>query len=99
MTMTQDQALNLVLQRLAALGRELGKPALEQADASTRLFGESAQLDSIGLVTLIADLEEDIRVATGLTVTLADEKAMSRLTSPFRRVDLLVEYIVEVANR
>ena len=97
--MTSDQALALVLQRLAALGRELGKPALEQADASTRLFGESAQLDSIGLVTLIADLEEDIRVATGLTVTLADEKAMSRLTSPFRRVDLLAEYVAEVANR
>jgi acyl carrier protein len=56
-------------------------------------------LDSIGLVTLIADLEEDIRVATGKTVTLADEKAMSRLTSPFRRVDLLAEYVVEVANR
>jgi hypothetical protein len=24
---------------------------------------------------------------------------MSRLTSPFRRVDLLAEYVVEVANR
>lgn len=97
--MTSEQAHVLVLKRLAALGRELGKPALEQADASTRLFGESAALDSIGLVTLIADLEEDIRVATGLTVTLADEKAMSRLTSPFRRVDLLAEYVVEVVAR
>jgi hypothetical protein len=63
--LTHEQALALVLRRLAALGRELGKPALEQADARTRLFGEAAALDSIGLVTLIADLEEDIRVATG----------------------------------
>ena len=60
---------------------------------------EAAALDSIGLVTLIADLEEDIRVATGKTVTLADEKAMSRLTSPFRRVDLLAEYVVEIVGR
>ena len=93
------QALALVLRRLAALGRELGKPALEQADASTRLFGEHAALDSIGLVTLIADLEEDIRVATGKNVTLADEKAMSRLTSPFRRVDLLADYVAEIVGR
>ena len=52
----------------------------------------------IGLVTLIADLEEDIRVATGKTVTLADEKAMSRLTSPFRRVDLLAEHVAEATK-
>jgi acyl carrier protein len=97
--LTQEQALTLILHRLAALGRELGKPALEQADGQTRLFGETAALDSIGLVTLIADLEEDIRVATGKMVILADEKAMSRLTSPFRRVDLLAEYIVEVTAR
>ena len=97
--LNREQALALVLRRLAALGRELGKPALEQADAATRLFGESAALDSIGLVTLIADLDEDIRVATGKTVTLADEKAMSRLTSPFRRVDLLAEYVVEIVGR
>ena len=97
--LTREQALALVLRRLAALGRELGKPTLEKADAQTRLFGEAAALDSIGLVTLIADLEEDIRVATGKTVTLADEKAMSRLTSPFRRVDLLAEYVVEIVGR
>ena len=97
--LTHEPALTLILHRLAALGRELGKPALEQADGQTRLFGETAALDSIGLVTLIADLEEDIRVATGKMVTLADEKAMSRLTSPFRRVDLLAEYVVEITNR
>ncbi len=97
--LNREQALALILRRLAALGRELDKPALEQADASTRLFGEAAALDSIGLVTLIADLEEDIRVATGKTVVLADEKAMSRLTSPFRRVDLLAEYVAEVTSR
>ena len=97
--LTHEQALTLILHRLAALGRELGKPALEQADGQTRLFGETAALDSIGLVTLIADLEEDIRIATGKMVTLADEKAMSRLTSPFRRVDLLAEYVVEVTAR
>jgi acyl carrier protein len=96
--LNREQALALVLRRLAALGRELGKPALQNADASTCLFGESAALDSIGLVTLIADLEEDIRVATGKTVTLADEKAMSRLTSPFRRVDLLAEHVVRMTS-
>ena len=92
--LTRAESLQLVLNRLAALGRELGKPELERADEQTRLFGETAQLDSIGLVTLIADLEEDIRRATGRDVVLADEKAMSRLTSPFRRAGLLADHIV-----
>lgn len=95
-TFTRDAALRLVLARLALLGQELGKPALIHADEQTRLFGEASPLDSIGLVTLIADLEGDILAATGRTVFLADEKAMSRLTSPFRRVGLLAEYLVEV---
>jgi acyl carrier protein len=92
--LTRPEALRLVLRRLAALGRELGKPELERADEQTRLFGEAAALDSIGLVTLIADLEEDIRQATGRDVVLADEQAMSRLTSPFRRAGLLADHIV-----
>ncbi len=96
--LTHEQSLKIVLHRLAALGQELGKPELIQADEQTRLFGETAALDSIGLVTLIADLEEDIRVATGKNVTLADEKAMSRLTSPFRRAGLLAEYVVEITR-
>ena len=96
--LTREQALQIVLRRLAALGHELGKPELAQADEQTRLFGETAALDSIGLVTLIADLEDDIRVATGQTVTLADEKAMSRLTSPFRRAGLLAEHVVEITR-
>lgn len=96
--MSPDQALTLVLHRLAALGRELGKPELGKADAQTRLFGESAHLDSLGLVTLIADLEDDIFRSTGRHVTLADEKAMSALTSPFRRAGLLAEHISKLTQ-
>jgi acyl carrier protein len=84
------------LVRLARLGQELGKPVLAQADEQTRLFGEASPLDSIGLVTLMADLEDDIHQAAGVWVTIADEKAMSRLTSPFRRVGLLADHIVEL---
>lgn len=89
-------AVRLILLRLARLGAELGKPALAQADEQTRLFGEASHLDSIGLVTLMSDLEEDIHRACGVRVVIADERAMSRLTSPFRRVGLLADHLVEL---
>lgn len=95
---TRSQILVLILNRLKSLGVELHKPALVEATEQTRLFGDKADLDSMGLVTLIADLEDDIQKQLGRSVTLVDEKAMSRLTSPFRRVDYLADYLVELLN-
>jgi acyl carrier protein len=95
---TRSQILVLILNRLKSLGLELHKPALIDATEQTRLFGDSADLDSMGLVTLIADLEYDLQQNLGRTVSLVDEKAMSRLTSPFRRVDYLADYLVELLN-
>ena len=89
------QARVIILWRLALLGKELGKPELASATDETHLIGAQSPLDSIGLVTLIADLEGDILAATGKSVTLADEKAMSLTLSPFRRVGTLVEYVDE----
>ena len=95
MSIPRESIRALVLKRLALLGAELGKPELGQAGDDTHLLGGQSPLDSIGLVTLIADLEGDIQREFGQSVTLADEKAMSRTLSPFRKVGTLVEYIDE----
>ena len=47
------------------------------------------------LVNLVVDLEELIEDDYGKTITLADEKAMSRRTSPFSRVQNLIDYVQE----
>jgi acyl carrier protein len=91
--MSIEAVRSLVLKRLALLGAELGKPELAEATDETHLLGGQSALDSIGLVTLIADLEGDIQREFGKTVTLADERAMSRTLSPFRKVGTLVEYV------
>jgi acyl carrier protein len=97
--LTREQALTLVLRCLASLGRELSKPELEQANGQTCLLGDASPLDSLALVKLIVDLEEDVRIATGKSVILAEENTMDPRTSPFRRAELLAEYIVEVTSK
>ena len=87
------RARDLVVRRLLLLGTELGRPELASATDDTHLLGGQSPLDSIGLVTLIADLEGDIQREFGRTVTLADEKAMSLTLSPFRKVGTLVAHI------
>jgi hypothetical protein len=63
---------------------------------NTRLFGGDAPLDSLGLVSLIVEIEETLEDKMGISVVLADEKAMSRRTSPFSRIVYLIDYIDEL---
>tara|TARA_B100001094_G_scaffold110677_1_gene106578 strand:- start:8117 stop:8410 length:294 start_codon:yes stop_codon:yes gene_type:complete len=64
----------------------------------SKLFGGGGPLDSMALVNLVVELEELIQDDYGITITLADEKAMSRRTSPFSRVKYLIDYIKEKLN-
>jgi len=67
--------------------------APEQVDESTQLIGLSSVLDSLGLVQLIVDVEQRLQSEHGISVTLADERAMSQKHSPFRTVSTLADYI------
>jgi acyl carrier protein len=58
----------------------------------TRLYGKQGILDSIGLVTMIADVEQQIEDELGHQITLADEKALSQARSPFRTIGSLADY-------
>jgi acyl carrier protein len=64
-------------------------------DESTVLLG---RLDSLGLVTLIVDLEERLQDELGLPVALGTERALSQRHSPFRTVGTLTDYILELAG-
>ncbi len=59
----------------------------------TIIFGANGLLDSMGLVTLITDLEERIVEEFGSSLILTDERAMSQTRSPFRTVSSLGQYI------
>ncbi len=78
------------LQRVLA---DRGRPAEVPVGPTTRLLGRDAVLDSLGLVTLIVDVEDTLRSAHGLAITLTGERAMSQASSPFMTVDSLAEYI------
>jgi len=58
----------------------------------TPLFGRDGMLDSMGLVALVVALEQAIEDEYGLTVSLADERALSERRSPFRTIGALAEY-------
>ena len=64
-----------------------------QKTEDTVIFGIDSSLDSIGLVNFITIIEQKIEDETGRFITIADERAMSMETSPFKTVSTLKEYI------
>jgi acyl carrier protein len=76
-----------------------GERALpDELDAETPLFGREGFLDSLGLVTLVVAVEQEIERAFGVTVSLADEKALSQTSSPYRTIGTLAAYAARLVE-
>jgi acyl carrier protein len=92
----RSEIANLVME---SLGEILSERYAEEefevppVDESTYLIGRRAVLDSLGLVTMIVNIEQKLSDGNGISVTIADERAMSQEKSPFRTVQTLSDYV------
>lgn len=89
--MNSPEIFNLVIELVKEIGEEKEQKILVTPTESTRLLGDT--LNSIELVMLIAELEQRIADQFNVQLILADDRAMSQRTSPFRSVKTLVQYI------
>ena len=84
---------NLIITSVKEINEQL--PQEQQLGQSTKtvLFGKDGKLDSLGLVTLLVIIEQNIEDEFDVSITIADERAMSQKHSPFRTVEALVDYL------
>lgn len=75
-----------------------GEPGTVHVDSTSPLIGEAAILSSFGLVSYIADVETKLVENYDLELILVNESALSRRHSPFRTVETLANYIMELAE-
>jgi len=75
------------------INRQLENEHQLEKYTNTVLFGEDGKLDSLGLINLVVAVEQNIEDEFDVTITLADERAMSQETSPFKTVGTLTDYI------
>ena len=57
------------------------------------LFGKNGQLDSLGLVSFIVEVERKVEEELGVSIILADERALSQQNSPFVSLQSLEKYV------
>jgi acyl carrier protein len=90
---TDTRIVDLITRTLRELDEQgVVDLAGEPVAADTPLFGETGLLDSVGLVSLVVAVEQALQDELGLQVGLADERALSQRTSPYRTVGSLADY-------
>ena len=94
----REQILDIVFRQCMETGKEISSRVLLNPDAETKLYHSDGNLDSLGLVRFISGVEEKIEESFGKDILIADEKAMSRHSSPFISVGTLTDYILELMN-
>lgn len=66
-----------------------------EGNSETLLIGSDSEVDSMGFVNLIMDIEACLQ-DQGYMITLTYEEAMADESSPFRTVTGLTDYILEL---
>lgn len=95
--LNRQAVVETILSALHDLLQESAAGELPTLDEATRLIGRAAVLDSMGLVTLIVEVEQRLEADYDLVVVLADDRAMSQTRSPFLSVGSLADYVMQLA--
>ena len=85
--------LENIYESIDELNEQLSNEKQLTKSTKTVLFGNNGQLDSLGLVSLLVIIEQNIEDEFDVSITIADEKAMSQKRSPFRTIGTLADYI------
>lgn len=91
---TSDRVMKTILETIDEFNEEHPEDQRIHSPGGV-LFGDSGQLDSVGLLNLIVATEEAIEDEFGTQITLADEQAMAQDANPFETAASLAEYVVK----
>jgi len=94
--LTKDAIIEIILKSLDEINKMNNSKI--QLSVDTKLFGSNSSLDSLGFVNLITSIEENIEELTGNYIPIADEKAFSLESSPFKSVETLATFIETLIN-
>ncbi len=98
----EQKILDLIFQIANEFNEQLENKIATHQGRDAHLYGRNGVLDSLGLVSFVMAVEQSVESEFSVTVTLADEKALSQQNSPFQTIGSLADYIknlLEEASR
>ena len=97
-TIDRDAGVQVVLASLREVLDQSGEAVPSDLTEDTVLVGNGAVIDSLGVVSLIVEVEQRLEMEYDVSVTLASDRAMSQRNSPFRTVGVLADYIMTMVK-
>ena len=91
---TKNKIDHIITEAIAEINSNLPKDKQFLISKETPLFGENANIDSLGFVNLLVNIEYNKEDEFNLSITIADEHAMSLKNSPFKTLGTLSEYVL-----
>jgi acyl carrier protein len=85
--------VKLVYDAVARTNEELEPELVIEARPDEVLIGPGAKLDSLGVVSLILEIEALVYEHLGISIELVNDRALSQERSPFRTLESLVAYV------
>ncbi|MBI4708369.1 MAG: hypothetical protein HY761_10685 [Candidatus Omnitrophica bacterium] len=96
--LSKDEIKKIVIKSIQEINLLLEKNKRLKIEKNMCLYGPGSNLDSIGLVNLLVDLEQRLYNEAGVSVSIMDSKAFSLKNSPFRNLDSLVNFIANIGK-
>ncbi len=94
----KEQIIEIIYSAFDDINEELPKKNRLEKKVDEIIYGNEGKLDSLGLVNLIVSIESAIDDELDKQIVIANEKAMSMKNSPFRNVETLAQFILELIN-
>ena len=96
--MERNSLITMMLGALQSALADQGAGLASEVSASSTLVGPEAVVTSMGLVSFITDVESLLAQDCNFDVALVSEQALSRKSSPFRTIETLADYVIELAG-
>jgi acyl carrier protein len=91
--LTRKTLEGLIFDSIDEINQQLSQEKQIEKSECTVLLGKGGKLDSLGLINLLAEIEQRVEEQFGVTITLTDGDVMSQKESPFANVGALTDYI------
>src|SRR6476659_8935397 len=83
----------LILETARRIIHELRESDRFEINENSDIYGGNSRFDSLGVMTLIIELEEAVQQKWGQRVPLTDGRAMAEPQVPFKSVPVLTDYL------
>jgi acyl carrier protein len=92
--MNRPQVISMIATTIGDFSVSVPGEFVKTIDEETILFGADGLLDSLGLVSVVLDIEQQVNDIMETSISVADDRAMSQERNPFRTAGSLADYIL-----